>query len=159
MLVSVISNDRIPIRSPHQWNHLPAKLRWKAKELVPITQDVVRNIIFTPNIDINMRSSLRCDLYDVHLKLPREACRPVSLCTLSYIRRMLRTCIDFVSISQDDPMWQLTHVSSDFVFLFFCFFVFLFFCFFFKSFHFPYFGPHFIFKKKKLIFYFFPPLC
>lgn len=56
-----------------------------------------------------MSAALRCDLYDVHLRFPRQIRRPIGLSTLSFLRRSLRLCVDNVCRSKEDPMWNLTH--------------------------------------------------
>ena len=95
MLVTFIAHNNdssLPSRlsSVQQWQHLPPVLKWKAKESLTHTRRVVRAIVHTRQLDQKMECALKCDMYGVHLMLPREKRRPIGCITLSFLRRALR---------------------------------------------------------------------
>jgi hypothetical protein len=105
MLVTFISNGNdctLPHKcsSKQKFKNLPVTLKWKSKEFLTTTKNVIRSIIHGKNINNYMVANIKCDMYNVHLKFNRDKRRPIGINTLSFLRRSLDSYIDCICASK-----------------------------------------------------------
>ena len=82
------------------YKNLPVTLKWKSKEFLTTTKNVIRSIIHGKNINNYMVANIKCDMYNVHLKFNRDKRRPIGINTLSFLRRSLDSYIDCICASK-----------------------------------------------------------